>query len=100
MSSEEREASRHLLPPGRRRRRRSSQPHRAQLRRDLTSPQVVTRSYRPFDDPNPHDPTSVVLGREELQQADNALLAADALLGAGLPVRRCPALLNFVIPTG
>ena len=49
--------------------------------------QVGTRSYRPFDDPQPHDPTSVVLTRQQLSEAEPRILAADAQLGARFQVR-------------
>ena len=52
----------------------------------LCSVQVETHSYRPFDDPQPEDPSSVVLSREQLREADPHILAADEQLGAGFQV--------------
>ena len=49
-------------------------------------PQVETRSYRPFDDPQPDNPTSFVLTQQQLREADPHILSADEQLGAGFQV--------------
>lgn len=47
---------------------------------------METRSYRPFDDPQLNDPTSVVLTQQQLREADPHIRAADEQLGAGFQV--------------
>lgn len=57
------------------------------LRSLLRLMQVEVRDYRPFDDPQPENPSSVVLSAVQLRQADPSLSQAAQLLAKDLKVR-------------
>jgi hypothetical protein len=48
--------------------------------------QVVTRAYRPFNDPAPENPCSVVLDQDELLRADLLLERAASVMLVDLGV--------------